>query len=389
MGHRLQVLTHDTSADTVEVTQYNLKESQENSPSNKFVYFYYGFDSLAGRYRKMAQTFHKYNEMYNWNKVDRIICGDDDAELRDGMRFRRVMFSIIPDAFGDEAGEHAYVEKFRRLIEYFDKLRDAKSISKQEPLNIKIVTTMESALSKQDTHYSTPGLDRKSMVKFNVELRRGTQEFYEWIEVSVDATFNTTWSYRIMLSWMVAGSGKVDTQIQLLQRRCTQFGLTLVPVPQVSVAKNVFLNPFQPPTIVKIKDRSKAALVDSVICSLDFLHDGVFFTDAISVADCETDGSDFHFGKRWSLPPAGRQYMHRSGTLFARVVDDRNGLALVFIIINRRHIARDEINLRPTMQEAFNQLAHALDNLTELPSSQADGRFQPRLSSLSSADSSL
>jgi hypothetical protein len=78
MGHRLQVLTYDPIADIVEVTRYNAKNAQENSGANTFKYYYLGFCQETQKYTKVVQTFNKYSEQYNWSKVDRIICGDDD-----------------------------------------------------------------------------------------------------------------------------------------------------------------------------------------------------------------------------------------------------------------------------------------------------------------------
>jgi len=245
MGHQLQVLTYDASSDIIEVTRHIAKSTQQNEAGNSFKYHYLGYCEETGKYTNVVQTFNKYAEQYNWNKVDRIICGDEDREMRDGMRFRRIMFALIPDHFDDVAAEQGYIAKFVRLVEYLNKLREKEE--SESTLNIKIVSSEDKKDDKADHLFSTPGIDRNSMQKFFVQLRKSKRVTYEWMEVAVDSTFDTSWSYRIMFNWLVASSGKVDTQIQLLQRRCTQFGLTLVPVPQTSVSRTVYLNPFKAP----------------------------------------------------------------------------------------------------------------------------------------------
>jgi hypothetical protein len=100
---------------------------------------------------------------------------------------------------------------------------------------------------------STPGVERSSMVRFYIQLRTGKRDNLEWMEVALDATVDTSWSYRIMFDWLVASSGKVDTQVQLLQRRCTQYGLRLILLPRVTYLKNVYLNPFKAPALLTVR----------------------------------------------------------------------------------------------------------------------------------------
>ena len=64
--------------------------------------------------------------------------------------------------------------------------------------------------------------------------------------------------------------------------------------------------------------------------------------------DC-LDGFDFAVNK-WSikkrkkLVPA-RQYLHRTGTLFMRLLRDRQGCAIITTYLNQRHIAGDQEQL--------------------------------------------
>lgn len=91
MGHRIQVLTYDPESDIIEITRYDLKRSQSNA-AETVKYHYQCYCEETKQYNRVVQKFSKYSRPYNWSKVDRIVCGDDDREMREGMRFRRIMF---------------------------------------------------------------------------------------------------------------------------------------------------------------------------------------------------------------------------------------------------------------------------------------------------------
>lgn len=231
MGHRLQVLSYDPSADVIEVTLYDAKTTREASGANSFIYHYHCFCQETQRYSKVVQTFEKYMDAYNWNKVDRIICGDEQRELREGMRFKRLMFVVIPDRFQNHIEEKEYVAKFQRLLEYLNKLRDRGDESTDQ-LEVKIITSAERQRDPSIPVESTVGVER-GMQRFYVRLRKGALDKLEWMEIVVDATFDTLWSYRIMFHWLVAGSAKVETQVQVRNENVKKRYPTLSFLPHV------------------------------------------------------------------------------------------------------------------------------------------------------------
>lgn len=370
MGHRLHAITYDPSADLIEVYRYDDKETQKNFT---FDYQYFSYCQENQSYSKARQTFSKYSAQYNWNKVDNIICGDDDREMREGMRFKRIMFGIVPENFhGDLGAEEAYAAKFRRFLEYLEKLRD-KDESSRTPLDIKFVTSVDKQYQEESKRMeSTPGVERDSMIRFYIQLRKGKRDNLEWMEVALDSTFDTSWSYRIMFNWLVASSGKVDTQVQLLQRRCTQFGLELVPFPQITVSRNTFLNPFKAPAILAIRYNIDLLRLYSALSQIDFVHDGVFSTDTEAILECMDGSDDFGFQKQRGIPatgkkfiPAmGKQFVHRSGTLFVRVLTDLNGFVILVVLGNYRHMLtnKDETVVQ-AYQSAYKALTKCIASL--------------------------
>ena len=342
MGHILHTLTYYMYKDIIEVRRYTAKETQKNYTDK---YQYLTICQETQSFKKCQQTFSKYTDLYNWNKVDNIICGDDDREMREGMRFKRVMFGIVPDNFGsDHNAEDAYVAKFRRFLEYLEKLRD--KVEASTPLSIKFVTSLEKEDQIESQRLeSLPGVERSSMVRFYVQLRKGKSDILEWMEVALDATFDTSWSYRIMFNWLVASSGKVDSQVQLLQRRCTQYGLRLIPIPQITVSRNVFMNPFKAPAILPIRQRSIEKLtLDRKLVEMDYVYDGVFLTEVESIVECIVeDGYRYQFPRRHRYsssiaPTMGKQFVHRSGTLFVRVLCDLNERFVFVVLGNYRYL---------------------------------------------------
>lgn len=152
------------------------------------------------------------------------------------MRFRRLMFGLIPPRFTTSQEEEDYVAKFKRLSDYLCKLREADKAA----LDVKIVTSADSAPNLFETKNIT-GVD--SMRKSAIQLRKGKKESFEWIELATDSEFSTSKSYRIMYNWLAASSYKVDNQVQLLHRRCIQYGLSLHVFPQTSISRDLLLNP--------------------------------------------------------------------------------------------------------------------------------------------------
>jgi hypothetical protein len=149
------------------------------------------------------------------------------------------------------------------------------------------------------------------------------------------------------------------------------------------------LGPFKAPAIVAIRDKHKVALLDKELFDLDFLHDGVFYTDARLVAtECLDNGHEFDFGKRWSKLPAGRQFLHRSGTLFVRILTDLNGLALVVTLGNYLYMNMSkDPKLKVVAQAVFQQFSERIDALVSSDDNKVTTEESPALSPPSSMES--
>lgn len=157
------------------------------------------------------------------------------------MRFRQLQFALIPEQFNSETEEQAYVEKFQKLLEYLNKLREGDA--PEDALDIQIITSKDKRVDPKEL---VPFVRREAvdmMKRITVQLRKGKRDLYEWVDIAVDPTFDTRRSFRIVTQWLAASSSKVDAQIQLIQRRALQFGLKLVSIPELSVTPNLFLNP--------------------------------------------------------------------------------------------------------------------------------------------------
>ena len=160
------------------------------------------------------------------------------------MRFRRIMFGLIPDRFEDPSAEQEYIAKFLRLVEYLEKLRE-KDDSKRR-LSVKVISSADERRDRKGNDVlSLRRGTTDEMIRLTVQLRKlkRDRDPFEWIEIAIDSTFDTSRSYRIMFNWLAASSPKVDAQVQLLYRRCTQFGLKLTSFPHATISRNLFIHP--------------------------------------------------------------------------------------------------------------------------------------------------
>jgi hypothetical protein len=185
--------------------------------------------------------------------VDMLISGDAISNILEGMRFPRISFVIIPDQFANQIEEQAYVTKFQRLVEYFIKLQPKDT--DMSKIEVYMADDSKSKGSKEDK-------------RFIVDLRKRNDEKYEWMEMVHDCNCDTRRTFRITIQWLVAVSEKINQQAQLLQRRCTQYGLKLVSVPHYSALRSCFLNPVRQLLRTIVKKRRMYLLAFALSSSL-------------------------------------------------------------------------------------------------------------------------
>lgn len=105
-----------------------------------------------------------------------------------------------------------------------------------------------------------------------------------------------------------------------------------------------FSSQFAVPITIPIRNKTCVDIIENALTiDLNFVYDGHHMSDPNEI-DC-LDGFDFVVNK-WSIKkrkkfvPA-RQYLHRSGALFARLLRDTKGRAIIIIYLNQRHIGGD------------------------------------------------
>ena len=286
---------------------------------------------LSKDYVSVVQTFTKYTSPYKWNELDMLLSDDTIKSISDEMRHPRISFVILPDPFADQIGESEYVSKFNKLVDYFNKLQSKGSST------IDIEMIMKSDAAPKGS---------KMKRSFIVDLRKRSSDKYEWCEIVLDSNCDTRRTFRITIQWLVAIGSKIDQQAQLLSRRCAQYGLNLIHIPSFSSLRNSFLNPFAVPITFPLRSKSSVDSLEKALANdFDFVYDGSHLADPNELIDC-LDGFDFTVN-RWSMNkrkkfvPA-KQYLHRTGTLFMRLVRDSQGKAIVISYLNNRHIAGDQ-----------------------------------------------
>jgi len=289
------------------------------------------WSALRQDYVPVHQKFTKYSVPYKWNELDMLISGDEVTTIVEGMRNPRISFVIIPDSFTNSMGEDDYAVKFQKLVKYLNKIQ-SKDGSK---INIEM--------------HRTGGADpqgRSKNKRFLVDMRKKRDDKYEWMELVHDSNCDTRRTFRMTIQWLVAVASKIDDQARLLRGRCSKYKLKLVSVPGYSSLRSCFMNPFAVPITTPVRNKTCVNTIETALTNIfNFVYDGDHESDPNEI-DC-LDGFDFEINK-YSIKkkikkfvPA-RQYLHRTGTLFTRLLRDTRGRAIIIIYLNQRHIAKDE-----------------------------------------------
>ena len=351
MGHKIQKLSYNPSSDSVDVVQYYANFAENESPQS---YRYLLWSALRQDYVSVVQTFTKYQLPYKWNELDMLISGDTISSISEDMRHPRISFVILPDPFTNQSEESEYSSKFQRLVEYFKKLQK------------KGTSTVEIETFLTDDRASNASKRKKSFI---VDLRRRSSDKYEWCEIVYDANMCVRRTFRITIQYLVAVGSKIDQQAQLLHRRCAQYGLNLIRVPNYSSLRVCFLNPFSVPIAMPVRNKTDVdSLEEALTRNFDFVYDDSHMADPNELVDC-LDGFDFVVN-RWSMKkrkkfvPA-KQYLHRTGILFVRLLRDAQGKAIVIIYLNNLHIAGDP-NLVNQARTVFNEIEHFINEMSSI-----------------------
>jgi hypothetical protein len=351
MGHRFHIISCNPTSDCVDVVQY-LAKNAYNNEYNTFTYNYNIWMPATQRYLKVSQTFQRFPEEYPWNRLDNLICGDTDKTLDDQTKYRRIAFCIIPDHFSNESGEDALLKKIHRFIEFLEKIA-------KKDLNIQVVSSGHNSRSVEKI------APKDNQMKFIIHNRK--KDKYEWIEVAASAIFDTRKSFRIIFKWLVSSAIKVDAQVQALQRRCSQYGLQLVEVPEISVRSNVFLNPLRYPESISVPTPEKAIEIENALVhKFRFCDDGkypVFPKDAEKIFGVKLAVNSR--ASAWKRVLA-QQYIHRSGTLFVRLLRDIQQQSVTFIFIENRRLIGNSKQMLDSARCIFGEINQFISDLCKL-----------------------
>ena len=89
--------------------------------------------------------------------------------MEEGMRFRLVMFGLIPESFKDIGAEQEYISKFLRLVEYLGKLREKDDSGSS--LDIKLVSSTDDKPNRREEVLKSRRGTSDSMIRFTVQQR--------------------------------------------------------------------------------------------------------------------------------------------------------------------------------------------------------------------------
>lgn len=94
MGHRFQTMQHNPDVDAIRVVAYSRKDAS-NIGGNKVRYNFQLWQPASKSYTTSSQTFDKYPDEYNWNKLDNLISGDTEKTLSETFRYEFNWLNLI------------------------------------------------------------------------------------------------------------------------------------------------------------------------------------------------------------------------------------------------------------------------------------------------------
>lgn len=128
---------------------------------------------------------------------------------------------------------------------------------------------------------------------------------------------------------------------------------------------STFPSKFAVPTFMTIRNTDKADQLRSRLRAMDFVDDGIRFTDS-QVLERIENSFEFDFpkfrnsGKVRSIP--SRQYVHTSGTLFIRDIRDLKGWSILVGIENYRQATTDR-GFRKKAGELLRAVSQSVEQL--------------------------
>mmetsp|Transcript_18393 Transcript_18393/g.42132 ORF Transcript_18393/g.42132 Transcript_18393/m.42132 type:complete len:304 (-) Transcript_18393:258-1169(-) len=295
------------------------------------------------------------------NSLDNLVCGDIDKWLDESTCYRRRSFGIIPKKC-DIAQKEIYLAKFHRLIEYLNKLlpKDTKRIE---------IAIAEDSINTDEQHL--PEDDSKSrrysrsvqipIKRFRIPISKHKNDRYQWMDIVMDSTFDFWRCYRIAFHWLAASGSRLEQQVQSLQRRCTQFGLFLVSLPEYSALSDMHVLGFTAPPFLPVHDIKKArAAENSLVDTFNFIRDSCHRGSDLCDLMEYREGFEFRTAKSYAKNRvAGRQYIHVSGGIFVRVVEDIKGRKGFFWVRNRSFLS-DRKDLHSELEDLFQKFRKSL-----------------------------
>lgn len=194
-------------------------------------------------------------------------------------------------------------------------------------------------------------VDLSKVIKYDVDQRRRSYR-PERIDLHYDRLHNPDNCYHIRIDWINATAKLVEDAVESWAREASQYGLRLVEVPIREAASITETNPFRKPFPVRLAleppDKKPESFFDSSSLGPQALPGRHFYQTAILrkfdfVLDYEAASSfpsnvDVRYS--WGTPDYKyAQYIHRSGTLLAQILDDGNFILLANRLFSNQRAA--------------------------------------------------
>ena len=239
------------------------------------------------------------------------------------MRYRRILFAIIPTVHKSPEEAAEYVEKFKKLLSYL-KMRAEDEVSERSeralrktrattkltlfqltyvrfahsppPCSIKNAPRFARSVQNEifvefvDVDDQNPSTKNKNDTKANMKTyvvplaNLSKNGRYEWMILAMSSFFDPRRVFRIGYCWLVGSASRVESEVKGLSRRCAQYGLALQQMPEYSLSSNLHIHPFVAPVLLVVNSADIGDLIEqNLFDKFDFVDDGYRHTDYLGV----------------------------------------------------------------------------------------------------------
>jgi hypothetical protein len=268
MGHRIHTLGFDPRERKFTVNRFTSETGTNEAVEDIDTYAYDVWVPQVNRFQTLSQKFHRFpHPEFNWNLLDEVLLGNQDR-LSENLKAKRIRFAVVPEleATATRASEEAFFAKFDLLLQFITNYCQNKErfhVVREWVNNLE--GNGEGGESgdgssggdgdkdtTQGRNASRPKVHSKAETKLWIRPSNVSEEDPKWIYLIHDSYIKTSQIFHIGMQWVACDSWFLDDFINVLFRRCTNWGLRIAQIPEYFCTPNLAIHPFRAQPFIEV-----------------------------------------------------------------------------------------------------------------------------------------